>query len=180
MKMNGTQIIQEISKNIKNEIGRHLYGVLGTYSQLEKFKSINLSHLKDVEGNSVPSPVNLNQAFLEKFPDEFLRELVRSESKTPTAVQDKLNKAFSSLLSDLLMQNHVLVLDQIELLFAYQMDLQILRAHAANQNHIILLLPGEFNQSGVHLFTEASTQFQRALPPQLITENHLWEITDAF
>lgn len=180
MKMTGTQIIQELARNIKNEIGRHLYGVLGTYAQLEIFKESNLPHLKTVDGIAVPPPVNLNRAFLEKFSDEFLRELVRSESKKQTAVQNKLEKAFSNLLSELLLQDKVLVLEQIELLFAYQMDLQILRTHAANQNHIILLLPGEFSQSGVHLFTEASAQFQRALPPQLITENHLWEITDAF
>lgn len=179
MKMKGTQIVQELGKNIKNEIGRHLYGVLGTYAQLEAFEKNNLPHLKAEDGNPVPAPINLNDAFLENFSDESLREIVNSEAKKPIATQDKLNTAFTNLLTELLMRRHVLILKQIELLYAYQMDLQILRTHAANQKHIILLLPGVLNNSGVHLFNQASIHFQRTLPAQLITENHLWEINDA-
>jgi len=80
--------------------------------------------------------------------------------------------------ADLLQARPFVILKQLELLFAYELDLSVFRTRATNQSHILLLLPGERRGDHVVLFHEADARFHRTIPPNLIAENHLWELTD--
>jgi hypothetical protein len=185
MKLSGPQITTILRENLQIDSGRHLYGVLGTYSQLAAFENDILSQinlLSQEPGNATTSHhqvVNLNFALMDRIGDEDLRDLVRSEGKRPQTIQRRLNLTFDSLLANLLEKDHFIILKQIELLFAYDLDLQTIRARASNQNHILLLLPGEKRGDHVALFTEANSRFHRELPYQLIADNHLWELENA-
>lgn len=174
--MTGPQIIESLANNFQNNIGRHLYGILGTYEQLIVFQNSNLPHLTITNEPIPPKVIHFNDALLDRIGDDELREMVKTEARLPQMTQGKLNKVFDSLLVDHLSHNRVLVICQLELLFAYELDLQYFRARATNHNHIVLLLPGELRRDRIDLFSEARTPFQRTLPAQLITENHLWEI----
>lgn len=176
MKLPGLQIIDQVSKNLQVSIGRHLYAILGTYAQLEDFEVTYLPHLKGSSQGDAPLLVDLNHTLLSRIEDESLRNMVNTEARHPLATQDKLNHELDRLLASLQQSNYVLIMKNLEILFAYDLDLQYLRARAANENHIILLLPGMFIQDKVQLFTESRPVFWRTLPPQLVTENHLWEI----
>ena len=187
MKLSGPQITTILRENLQIDSGRHLYGILGTYAQLAAFETEILSQinlLPQEPGNGSATAVchqvvNLNFALMERIGDEDLRDLVRSEGKRPQTIQRRLNLTFDSLLANLLEKDHFIILKQIELLFAYDLDLQTIRARASNQNHILLLLPGEKRGDHVALFTEANSRFHRELPYQLIADNHLWELENA-
>ena len=45
MKLKGSQIITNLRENLRIEIGRHLYAVLGGYEQLNAFEKNELSQL---------------------------------------------------------------------------------------------------------------------------------------
>jgi len=179
MKYTGPQITTLLRENLRVPVGRHLYAVLGAYAQLEQFERETLCQMTLPDGRKCPQALNLNRALMDRLGDADLRSLVRSEAKRPQAVQRRLNLELDALLAGCLEHEHFLALKQIELVFAYQLDLQTLRARASNQNHILLLLPGEVRGDHVTLFTEAGARFQRELPGQLIAENHLWELADA-
>jgi hypothetical protein len=183
MKLTGQEIATILKDDIQKNIGRHLYGVLGNYAQLDKFESEILSQLKSSfnqsENSSSCTIINLNFALMDHIGDADLRNLVKNEGKRPQAIQRKLNQTFDALLADLLEKDHFIVLKQIELLFAYNLDLQTIRARASNQNHILLMLPGEKLGDHVVLFTESNSRFHRELPFQLIADNHLWELENA-
>ena len=49
---------------------------------------------------------------------------------------------------------------------------------AANQKHILVLLPGEQVSDRITLFHEASARNHRTLPANLVPENHLWELSE--
>lgn len=183
MKLTGPQITTVLRENLQIQSGRHLYGVLGKYAQLEAFELDILSHasLSTQEPSlhndfPIPKVINLNFALLETIGDQDLKDLVASEGKRPLAIQRRLNLTFDNLLAKLFASSHFIILKQIEMLFAYDLDLQTIRARATNQNHIMLLLPGEKRGDHVALFTEASARFHRELPFQLIADNHLWEL----
>ncbi len=178
MKMSGTQTTEALTKSFQNNIGRHLYGVLGSYKQLETFLNINVPHIIIPEESIPPKVIHFNNSILDLIGDDDLRDMIKVEARLPQSTQGKLNKVFESLLINSLRQNRVLIIYQMELLFAYEMDLQIFRARATNQNHIVLLLPGELHRDQIDLFNEGLTHAHQILPAQLITENHLWEIQD--
>lgn len=179
MKLSNHQITSLLKDNFQQDIGRHLYSVLGTYQQLEAFESNSLSQMKLPDGVNFPSAINLNRFLLDRFQDNDLRALVRNEGKRPQTIKRKLNIEFDALLATLLEKNRFLAIKQIEILFAYELDLETIRARATNQNHILLLLPGEKRGDHVTLFAEASPRFHRTLPFQLIADNHLWELDNA-
>jgi len=178
MKQTGPSIVGMIRENVQIGIGRHLYGILGAYGSLKHFEQKDLPQARHLDGSSFPIPVNLNQSLLERIGDEDLRSLVQNEARLPQTVQRRLNQEFDLLLQELLQQNKFLILKQLELLFAYNLDLQFIRARATNQSHILLLIPGEKRGDHTIIFSEANPRFHRSLPPQLITANHLWELTD--
>ena len=178
MKLAGPHIISALRENVQLEIGRHLYGVLGSYASVKRFEEIDLATARFLKGESFPTPTNLNRSLLERIGDEDLRNLVQNEARLPQTVQRRLNHEFDLLLQSLLQQSNFLILKQIELLFAYNLDLHMIRARATNQCHILLLLPGEKRGDHITLFSEVNPRFHRTLPPQLITDTHLWELAD--
>ena len=178
MKRTGPQIISILRENLALSVGRHLYAVLGSYQQLAWFEEVDLAQARFGDERLQPFVANLNLAMLSRIEDQALQELVQNEARLPQTVQLKLNREFDMALMNLQQDRPFIVLKQVELLFAYKLDLQVIRARATNQNHILLLLPGEKRGDHITLFSEAGPRFHRTLPPQLVTENHLWEITD--
>jgi len=174
--LTGPQIIMELRKQLQNQSGRHLYVVLGTYEQLTLFEKDNLAPALISDGQAFPKPINFNRELLKHIEDEALRKMVRDESKLPTWVQSQLNQALEQLLRDCFAQGLFLILKQCELMFAYKLDLSKLRTYAANQNHILLLLPGRLVSNQIILFHEVDQRFQNQFPGQLVTENNVWEI----
>ncbi len=179
MKITGPQVISELREKLQFEMGRHLYGLLGTYTLLAGFEQSDLAQARDPHGNPFPLSLNLNRELLARIGDGDLRQLVRDEARRPQAVQRRLGQELDNLLGDLLQRDHLLILKQLELVFAYNLDLSVFRTRATNQNHIVLLLPGERRGDHITLFHEAEPRFHRSLPGTLIADNHLWELKDA-
>jgi hypothetical protein len=176
MKITGPQVISELREKLQFNIGRHLYGVLGTYDQLRRFETTDLSHARDPRGNPFPEPVNLNRELLARIGDDDLRRLVKDEARRPQAVQRRLGQELDNLLGELLQRELFLILKQLEVTFTYSLDLGVFRTCAANENHILLLLPGERHGEHITLFHDAHPRFHRTLPSNLIADNHLWEL----
>ena len=178
MKISGPQVISELRDKLQFDVGRHLYGVLGSYSQLADFEERGLAHAMDPKGQPFPQPVNLNRELLARMGDADLRGLVHAEARRPQTIQRRLGQELDNLLADFLEQHRFLILKQLELVFAYELDLSVFRIRATNQNHILLLLPGARLGGHIALFHEAGSRFQRQLPSNLIADNHLWELKD--
>jgi hypothetical protein len=174
--LTGPQVITELRKQLQNYSGRHLYVALGTYEQLDTFCNHDLAPALRMDGRAFPKPLNFNRTLLDRIEDESLRRMVRDESRRPQAVESQLNQAFEQLLRDCFAAESFLILKQSELLFAYNLDLSKLRTYAANQNHLLLLLPGRLVSNQIILFHEADGRFQQQFPGQLVTENNVWEI----
>jgi hypothetical protein len=178
LKLTGPKIVVELREKLQFPMGRHLYGVLGSYAQLKAFERHDLAQARDSKGNKLPPAVNVNHALLARIGDEDLRQLVADEGRRPLSVKRRLNQEFDQLLHQLLQERNLLVLKQLELLFAYGLDLSVLRTRASNQNHILLLLPGERRSEQLIIFHEADTRFHRTIPKNLIADNHLWELAN--
>ncbi len=179
MKLSGSDIIIRLRQNLQVNVGRHLYAVLGDYQALSTFEKNDLVPARRADGTNLPQPTNLNRTLLDCIGDDELRTMVSEEGKYPISVKRKLGIEFDNLLAHILGQEHFVILRNLELLFAFELEMEIVRARATNENHILLLLPGEVRGDHVVLFTEADQRFQRQLPFQLIAENHLWELDNA-
>ena len=178
MRITGPQVISELREKLRFDVGRHLYGVLGTYAQLADFEAAALTQALDPQRRRLPQAVNLNRELLARIGDGDLRGLVRAEARRPHTIQRRLTQELDNLLGELLQEHRFLILKQIELLFAYELDLGAFRTRATNQNHILMLLPGARYGDRVTLFHEGGSRFLRTLPPNLIADNHLWELKD--
>jgi hypothetical protein len=178
MKITGPQAISELREKLQFEVGRHLYGLLGTYAQLAAFEQADLVQACDPDGDPFLAPINLNRELLARIGDDDLRQLVQAEARRPKAIQRRLGQELDDLLGALLADDHLLILKQLELTFAYSLDLSVFRTRATDRNHILLLLPGEQRGEGVILFHEADPRFHRLLPGNLIADNHIWELKD--
>ena len=178
MKITGPQVISELRQKLQFDVGRHLYGVLGAYAELATFEQTSLAHAQDPQARRFPQAINVNRELLARIGDEDLRRLVRDEARRPRTIRRRLGQELDNLLVELLQGHRFLILKQLELLFAYGLDLSVFRTRASNQNHILLLLPGERRGDHVMLFAEADPRFQRSIPPNLIADNHLWELKD--
>ena len=178
MKIAGPQIVSQLRDKLVFGMGRHLYGVLGAYAQLEQFEQIHLAQARDSRGDPFPAPINLNRELLARIDDEDLRQLVQSEGRRPQAIKRRLEQELGSLLGERLSDVRFLIVKQIELIFAYGLDFSIFRIRATNQDHVLLLLPGERRGGHITLFHEAEGRFHRSIPANLIAENHLWELVD--
>lgn len=178
MKLPGPQVITQLRSKLQFEAGRHLYGVLGSYQQLERFMRNDLAAARDPADNKFPTPINLNKALLECIDDAALRDLIDREAKRPQWITQRLNDELAKLLQASLRQTPFVILYQIELMFAYDLEFATLRRYASNQNRILLLLPGQRSGDQIVLFHEATAEFQRNLPASVIADNHLWELAD--
>ncbi len=174
--LTGPQVISELRRQLQNQSGRHLYVILGSYGQLASFEKNDLAPAQMVDGQTFPEPINFNRELLACIEDDALRRMVRDESRRPQAVENWLNQAFDQLLRRFFEQGPFLIFKQCELMFAYKLDASKLRTYAANQNHLLLLLPGRQVSHQIQLFNEAEPRFQAQFPGQLVTENNLWEL----
>ncbi len=175
--LSGPQVVSELRCQLKNQSGRHLYVVLGSYSQLEAFERNDLGPAQMVDGQPFPQPLAFNRELLARIEDEALRRMVRDESRLPTWVQKQLNQAFDQLLRHAYEQHAFVIFKQCELMFTYDLDASKLRTSATNQNHLLLLLPGRLVGQRIQLFYEADPRFERQFPGGLVTENNLWELS---
>jgi len=99
MKLTATQIISELRARLQVDVGRHLYGVLGSYAGLEGFERGHLAEARDVNGAPFPVPLNLNRALLDSIADDDLRGLIRDEARRSLATQRRLNEHLTNLLT---------------------------------------------------------------------------------
>jgi hypothetical protein len=174
--LSGPQVVSELRRLLQNQSGRHLYVVLGSYSQLETFEKSDLAPAQTADGKAFPEAINFNRELLTCIEDDVLRRMVRDESRRPQAVESQLNQAFDQILRWFFEQRSFLILKQCELMFAYKLDVSKLRTYATDQNHLLLLLPGRQVSHQIQLFYEAEPRFQAQFPGQLVTENNLWEL----
>ena len=159
-------------------VGRHLYGVLGTYAALDRFAE-RLKEAKTVDGKPFSRPVSVNRGILDAIPDEELKELVKNEAKRPEPTAAYVKKAFDRFLRDGLQEQSFLVLMKIELLFAYNVDLSLLRTLAADERRILLLRPGRKSGDRIVMFPETGDgDLNYSLPTNLIAMDRLWQLED--
>jgi len=96
----------------------------------------------------------------------------------PETVKKQLADMLDSLIADNLEKTSFLAVKSLELLFAYDMEMNCFRIRAANQKHILVLLPGERVADRITLFHEPPANNHRTLPMNLVPENHLWELSE--
>ena len=115
---------------------------------------------------------------LDRIDDDELKSLVQTEASRVGSVKKRLSDELDTLVAHELATRSLLNLKNVELLFAYDLELNCLRIRATNQKHILLLLPGECVGDRITLFHEAPPHNHRTLPTNLVPENHLWELSE--
>ena len=174
--MKPTEIIEALRHKLTVPSGRHLYGVLGTYYQLDSFAK-KLHQAKTTEGIPFPKPVNVNRGILNSIPDDAFRQLAENEAKRPEPTAAHVAKAFERFLRAKLLGEGILVLSNLEMLFAYHIEMNLLRTMSADEDRVLLLLPGRRSRGRIIMFHEMD-EGDYTLPTNLIAENHLWEIRE--
>lgn len=176
MKLSDPEVNSALKGKLDNQAGRHLYVILGTYESLNRYERVAFPELRASDGSKLPKPVHVSRSLLDKFQDEELQKLAGSELRQINHIKDRLYTEFDQLLVDGLEKSPVLTLKQIELLFAFEVELDRVRIRAVNQKHILLMLPGEMSGERITLFHEASPEWHRTLPQALVPEDHLFEL----
>ena len=174
--MKSTEIIEALRQKLTLPGGRHLYGVLGSYSRLDGFVK-KLHQAKTTSGEPFPKAINVNRGILDAIPDNDFKQLAENEAKRPEPTAAHVARAFEQFLRANLTGKGILVLSNLEMLFAYHIELNLLRTMAADQDRILLLLPGRRSQGRIIVFHEMEGG-DYTLPTNLIAENHLWEIRE--
>jgi len=172
--MKETEIIEALRSRLNMPGGRHLYGVLGSYHSLAEFTKL-LSQARTMDGRRFPKPLNVNRGILDAIPDEEFRLLVENEAKRPEPTAAHVSAAFEKFLRSKLKGKGLVVLANLEILFAYHLELNLLRTLAADEDRILLLLPGKRSGGRVIMFPNLEDG-SYTLPTTLIAEDHLWEI----
>lgn len=172
--MKDTEIIEALISKLTVPGGRHLYGVLGSYQELREF-SEKLQEAKTTDGRRFRKPLSVNRGILEMIPDEEFKHLAGNEAKRPEPTAGHVAKAFEIFLRSKLCGKGLVVLAHLEMLFAYHLELNLLRTMAADDDRILLLLPGRRSGGRIIMFPEIEDG-NYALPSSLIAENHLWEL----
>lgn len=178
MKLSGHEINSQLRQKLEMPTGRHLYVVLGTYERLERYERVDFREARSPGGKRLGDPVNVNHNLLERINDEELKGLVQTEASRTESVKDRLSKELDALVAEKLNGGSFLALKNLEILFAYDLELNCLRIRATNQKHILILLPGEKVGDRITLFHEAPANNHRTLPTNLVPENHLWELNE--
>lgn len=174
--MKDADIVEALREKLSVSSGRHLYGILGTYSQLNAF-DFKLRKAKLQDGTKFPHALSVNKGILESIPDDEFKLLVENEAKRPEPTAAHVGKAFENFLRKQLKGKSLLVLANLEMLFAYHLELNLLRTMAADDDRIVLLLPGKRNAGRVTMFPN-HPDGSYTLPTNLIADNHLWELRD--
>jgi len=185
--MKATEIIEALRQKLSVPGGRHLYGVLGTYGRLDSFVK-KLHHAKTTDGDPFPKPINVNRGILDAIPDDEFKQLAENEAKRPEPTAVHVAMAFERFLRANLTGKGILVLSNLEMLFAYHIELNLLRTLAADEDRVLLLLPGRRSRDRIIMFHEmdqgmpapgaARQAGDYTLPTNLIAANHLWEIRE--
>ena len=123
--MKSTEIIEAIRQKLTVPGGRHLYGVLGTYNQLNGFAK-KLRQAKTTDGDPFPKPVNVNRGILDAMPDNEFKQLAENEAKRPEPTAAHVARAFERFLRAKLTGKGILVLSNLEMLFACHIELNLL------------------------------------------------------
>jgi hypothetical protein len=178
MKLSGHEINSQLRQKLEMPTGRHLYVVLGTYERLDRYEKVDFREARSPSGQRLTDPVNVNRSLLDRVHDDELKRLVQNEASRMESVRKRLTEELDALLAERLDVNSFVALKCLELLFAYDLELNCLRIRATNQKHILLLLPGERSSDRITLFYEASHSNHRTLPTNLVPENHLWELSE--
>jgi len=176
MKLKPTDILNSLYNNLKIPSGRHLYAVLGSYSSLEAFTKDILSQAKLADGSTFPTPISVNKMLLSRFEDDALDQIITKESKRPKYTQSVLDKVMDNFLREQFSSTNFIILQHLELAFAYSLDLSKFRRWAINQNHILVLLPGEIRNQVIHLYVDPTTGESIKFDNQLFSENNIWEL----
>ena len=178
--MKDIEIISVMGKKLEIPVGRHLYGILGTYSDLEHFKKTLKTAVYEDE-KPYPLPISVTSCLLNAFSDEEFHRIVTDEAKRPEPTRKSIAAEFNSFIRKTITDQKLIVLEDLELLFAYGIDLYPFRTQATDDKRIILLLPGLRKNGVIYLYSEKSTliplQNEVILPSNLIAEDHLWELT---
>mgnify|MGYP005840020203 CR=1 FL=1 len=172
--MRDADIIDSLRTKLAVPTGRHLYGVLGSYRALRSFTQ-NLQQASDVDGQPFPAPLSVTRGILESIPDPEFKQLASDEAKRPEPVAKHVSRAFELFLRESLHQRRLLVLSDLELLFAYNVELNPLRTLATDEHRLLLLLPGKRERGGIVMFPELG-HGRYGLPSNLIAEDHLWQL----
>lgn len=174
--MRDTEIIESLRTCLTVSVGRHLYGVLGSYQKLRAFAE-TLQQATTPDGKPFPAPLSVNKGILESIPDTEFRWLVENEAKRPEPTAAHVAQAFERFLRSHLKSESILVLANFEMLFAYNIELSLLRTLARDEDRMLLLLPGRRSSGRVIMFPDLD-RGSYTLPTNLIAENHLWELRD--
>ncbi|HYB03830.1 MAG TPA: hypothetical protein VED17_05170 [Nitrososphaerales archaeon] len=172
--MKDTEIIEALRTKLDISGGRHLYGVLGSYQRLDLFAR-KLRQAAGPDGRRFPKPLNVNSGILQSIPDDEFRQLAENEAKRPEPTAAHVARAFESFLRSQLQGKGLIVLSNMEMLFAYNIELKLLRSLATDEDRILLLLPGKRSGGRVIMFPDLD-EGSYALPTNLIAENHIWEL----
>ncbi len=172
--MNAAEVVEALRTKLVAPTGRHLYGVLGSYRQLDSFTAA-LAQATMVDGSPFPVPLNVNRGILEAIPDDEFRNLAENEARRPEPTAAHVAKAFDRFLRESLRNGGVVVLAGLEMLFAYNLELSPLRVLATDQSRIVLFLPGRREGDRVIMYPEQD-EGSYALPGNLIAGDHLWEL----
>ncbi len=173
--MTSAQIVEALNAKLGVPGGRHLYGALGTYAQLDAFAAA-LPEVRTPDGKRFPRPLNVNTGVLEAIPDDEFRRLVGDEAKRPEPTAAHVGRAFESFLRRHLQGKGLVVLAHLEMLFAYHLELNLLRTLAADEDRVLLLLPGRREGMRVLMFPDQDAG-SHVLPINLLADNHLWELS---
>ncbi len=172
--MKDYEVIDSLLARLATPVGRHLYAVLGTYRTLEGFAG-KLQQAKMPDGQPFPPPSSANSGILDAIPDDEFHQLAADEARHPEPTAAHVAKAFEKFLRTKLASGGVLVLAGLEMLFAYRVDLGLLRTLTTDQNRLILLLPGTRMGDRIGLFPDLD-QGSYLLPKNLVADNHIWEL----
>ena len=178
MKLSGHDINSQIRQKLEMRTGRHLYVILGGYERLDRYERVDFREARFSNGQNLGKPVNVNRSLLERINDGELKRLVQTEASRFESVKDRLTREFDAFIAEKLASRIFVALKNLELLFAYDLELSCLRIRATNQKHILVLLPGERVGDRITLFHEAPQHNHRTLPSNLVPENHLWELSE--
>ena len=173
--MKETAIIENLRNKLSMPGGRHLYCILGSYDKIDTF-SVKLQDARTHDGRRFPKPLSVNKGVLDTIPDNEFRRLVEDEAKRPEPTASHVAKAFEAFLRHSLSQHELVVLSNLEILFSYGIELNLLRVMATDEQRIVLLLPGRMQTGQIVLFPEID-QSTYSLPSNLIAHDHIWIIS---
>ena len=178
MNLSGHELNSLLRQKLEMPTGRHLYVMLGTYERLERYESVDFREARSPSGERLGDPVNVNRTLLDRISDAELKRLVQTEASRMESVKDRLSKELDRLVAENLNNGFFLALKNLEILFAYNLELNCFRIRATNQKHILIMLPGEKVGDRITLFHEAPVKSHRTLPTNLVPEGHLWELNE--